>query len=281
MTGVAAPGIPQDLQELLQPEPARLRSATAVARRWLLPWLVLFGGWEAVSHFAGLNPQLFPPLEVVLPTCWQLLRNGVLLSSAAATLGRLLLGWAAASAVGLTAGFAMARSRFVQDLLLPLISILMPIPSLALVPLFILWFGLSETSVIVLVFFTAVLPMTLNTWMGMTSVRPVLMRAAQSMDVTGYRLFRKVVLPGSLPFVMTGLRIGLANGWKAVVAGEMIAASQSGLGVLIFNSREFLRTDVMLSTLLVIGPLGFLLERVLFQSVERATIARWGMTSNA
>lgn len=250
-------------------------------RMWVLPLGTLAVVWEGISHFSGLNPQLFPPIEKVAVTFWQMLLDGVLLQNTLDTLGRMLLGWAVASVVGVLLGFAMATVRIVNDLLGPMISILLPIPSLAWIPLFVLWFGLGNTSVVVLVAFSAALPMILNTYSGMRSVSPVLLRAAQSMNITGVRLLRQVVLPGALPSVMTGLRIGLAQAWRAVVAGEMIAGSAMGLGVLIFNSRQFLQTDVMLAALLVIGPLGLLLETTLFQTIERLTIEKWGMAASA
>lgn len=263
------------------PAPApRLSRILHSLRRTLLPFAVILAAWEAFVHLSSVNQALFPPVEVVAKTFWSLLTDGILLTNAGATLWRLGLGWAIAAVLSLLVGFLMARMRTVEEFFLPLISVLIPIPSIAWIPLFILWFGLGNTSVLILVIFSASLPMVLNMWTGMRSIRSIWLRAADSMGVTGYRLFRKVVLPGSLPFVMTGFRIGLAQAWRAVVAGEMIAATQSGLGILIFNSREFLQTDVMLSALLVIGPLGFVLEKVLFQTVERRTIERWGMTTH-
>ncbi|MGH3436813.1 MAG: ABC transporter permease [Sciscionella sp.] len=249
-------------------------------RRTVLPFACVVAAWEAFVHLSSVNPALFPPVEVVARTFWSLLTNGILLSNAGGTLWRLGLGWVIAVVLSLVVGFLMARIRAVEEFVLPLISVLIPIPSIAWIPLFILWFGLGNTSVVILVIFSASLPMTLNMWTGMRSIRSIWLRAAESMGVSGYKLFRKVVLPGSLPFVMTGLRIGLAQAWRAVVAGEMIAATKLGLGIMIFNSREFLQTDVMLSALLVIGPVGFFLEKVLFQTVERRTIDRWGMTAH-
>lgn len=265
---------------LREPEPGRASRVLHTLRRTVLPFALILIGWEVFVHVSNVNPALFPSVETTARTFWSLLTSGVLLQNAAGTLWLLGLGWVIAAVISLVVGFLMARVRVLQDLFLPLISVLLPIPSIAWIPLFILWFGLGNTSVLILVVFSAVLPMTLNMWTGMRSVRPILLRAAESMGVTGYRLFRRVVLPGSLPFVMTGLRIGLAQGWRAVVAGEMIAATKHGLGIMIFNSREFLQTDVMLSALLIIGPLGYLLERALFQTVERRTIERWGMTAD-
>jgi NitT/TauT family transport system permease protein len=267
------PGLDYDDEEV----DSRWRRVAVRVRRNLLPVALLLAGWELFSHFGGKDQDLFPPVEVVAETFWELLRNGILIDNTLDTLWRLMFGWVIACVIGVLAGFAMARVKAVEELLAPLVSILLPIPSLAWIPLFILWFGLGNTSVIVLIVFSAALPIILNTWTGMRSVNPVWISAAQSMDVRGFNLLRRVVLPASLPTVMTGLRIGLAQAWRAVVAGEMIAATQLGLGVMIFNSREFLNTDVMLAVLLVIGPLGLLLERVLFETVEKATIKRWGM----
>lgn len=265
---------------LREPEPGRANRVLHTLRRTVLPFALILAGWEVFVHVSNVNPALFPSVEMTARTFWSLLTSGLLLENAWGTLWRLGLGWVIAAVISLVVGFLMARVRVVQDLFLPIISVLLPIPSIAWIPLFILWFGLGNTSVLILVVFSAALPMTLNMWTGMRSVRSVWLRAAESMGVTGYRLFRKVVLPGSLPFVMTGFRIGLAQGWRAVVAGEMIAATKLGLGIMIFNSREFLQTDVMLSALLIIGPLGYVLERALFQTVERRTIERWGMTSD-
>ena len=256
------------------------RRVATTARKWLFPVIVLGLVWEGIAKFAGLSPKLFPTIETVGNTFWSLLRDGTLLDNTWPTLSRLFFGWAVAAVIGILVGFAMSTLPVVRDFFLPLISILMPIPALAWIPLFILWFGLGNTSVVILVIFASSLPITLNTWTGMRSINPILIRAARSMDVSRVGLFKKVILPGSLPVLMTGLRIGIAQAWRAVVAGEMIAGSANGLGVLIFNSSTFLQTDVMLATLLVIGPLGFIFEKVLFQSVEHFTIERWGMSDN-
>lgn len=281
-----APSLLQGLDEALeeineQGLDSRRMPLVTWLRKWLLPIALVAAVWEVLAHVSGLNPQLFPPVEVVARTFWHLLLNGTLVSNAEQTLHRIAIGWAVASVVGVVGGFVMYRNAIVQDLVLPLISILLPIPSIALIPVFILWFGLGNSPIIVLVAFSALLPTMLNTWTGMRSINPVLVKAAQSMNVRGVTLFRKVVLPASLPGVMTGLRLGLAQAWRAAVAGEMIAGVTHGLGVTIFQAQQFVQTDVMLAALLVIGPLGMILEKVLFQTVERRTIEKWGMTRRA
>lgn len=280
-SGTAQTSMFGDLDEVTG-ELGRGRNSTYKAinllRRWLLPLVVLAVIWEMVVYLGGLNRQLFPPLQTVLQTFWNMLLNGVLIQNSVSTFWRIFLGWVIASVLGVALGFAMYRSVFVQELLLPMIGILLPIPSIALIPLFILWFGLGSTPIVVLIVFSAVLPTMLSTWAGMRGVNPVLIKAAQTMNVRGLTLFRKVVLPGAVAAVMSGLRLGLAQAWRAAIAGEMIAGIAKGLGVMIFSAQQYVQTDVMLATLLVIGPMGLLLEKVLFQAVERATIERWGMT---
>jgi NitT/TauT family transport system permease protein len=130
---------------------------------------------------------------------------------------------------------------------------------------------------ILLVAWASFPPMVFNTWTGSKTINEIWVRAAQSMGAQGLKLFTKVVMPGALPFVLTGMRIGLARSWRAVVAGEMLSAGAFGLGWLIFEARDFVRTDVMLSGVMAIGVIGLLLEKVLFQAIEKYTVVRWGM----
>jgi NitT/TauT family transport system permease protein len=157
----------------------------------------------------------------------------------------------------------------------------MPIPSLAWVPVFILWFGLGNTTTILVVFYAAMFPMVLNTWTGVRSVNPLWLRAAGAMGATGHGLFWKVIVPGASPFIITGLRQAFLRSFVAVVGAEIIAASAWGLGWVIFDAKEFLNADVMLASLAVIGAIGFVFERWIFGSLERATILRWGMVRAA
>jgi len=162
-----------------------------------------------------------------------------------------------------------------------LTSALMPIPSLAWVPVFILWFGLGDTVTILIVFYAAMFPMVLSAWSGMRAVNRLWLRAAGAMGADEHSLFWKVIIPGASPFIITGMRQSFLRAWIAVVGAEMIAASDWGLGWVIFDAKEFLNTDIMLASLIVIGGIGFVFERVVFGSLERATVLRWGMVRAA
>ncbi|HEX6296088.1 MAG TPA: ABC transporter permease [Burkholderiales bacterium] len=233
--------------------------------------------WEIVAWSGAFPPRLFPSLETVAATLWRLTIEGILPHHAAETLVRLAAGFAIAALIGVAIGIAMGRSRRAEGLLLPLVSIGAPIPGLAYAPLFLLWFGLGDTGSIVLVAFVAAFPIIQNSWTGVKAVKEIWIRAAQTMGADGRRLFRHVILPGALPYILTGMRLGLAQAWRILVAVEMLAAVQWGLGWLIFGAREFLNTDAMLAGIAVIGAIGLGLEKLLFQPIERYTVVRWGM----
>jgi NitT/TauT family transport system permease protein len=178
---------------------------------------------------------------------------------------------------GVVIGIAMGRSRRAEDILLPLVSIGAPIPGIAYAPLFLLWFGLGNFSTILMVGFVSAFPIIFNTWTGVKAVKEIWLRSAQAMGADRGRMFRLVIVPGSLPYILTGLRLGLAQAWRLLVGVEMLAAVSWGLGWLIFGAREFLNTDVMLAGVAVIGIIGLALEKLVFQRLEDYTVVRWGM----
>ena len=243
----------------------------------IVPFVVVGALWELVAHSGAFPRRLFPPLEEVAATFVRLTAAGILPQHAAETLLRLAAGFAVAATAGVLLGIAMGRYRRAEDLLLPLVSIGAPIPGLAYAPLFLLWFGLGNAGSIILVGFVAMFPVIQNSWTGVKAVKEIWIRAAQTMGADERRLFRHVILPGALPYILTGMRLGLAQGWRILVAVEMLAAVPWGLGWLIFGAREFLNTDVMLAGIAVIGAIGLALERFVFQRLERYTVVRWGM----
>ena len=251
--------------------------------RWRLiarnafPFLVVGAIWEIVA-WAGIFPhQLFPTLEDIAVTFVRLTMSGILPHHAIDTVLRLLSGFALASVVGVSIGVSMGRSRRAEDIFLPLVSVLAPIPGLAYTPLFLLWFGPGAFSALLLVGFVSMFPIIYNSWTGVKAVKEIWLRSAQSMGADNRRLFRYVILPGALPYILTGLRLGLAQAWRILVAVEMLASVPWGLGWLIFGAREFLNTDAMMAGIAVIAVIGLCLEKFVFQKIEDYTIVRWGM----
>ncbi len=190
----------------------------------MFPFVVLGTVWEIVA-WAGVFPhRLFPTLEEVALSFVHLTVTGILPHHAIQTLIRLLTGFAIAAAAGVTIGVLMGRSRRAEDIFLPLVSIMAPIPGLAYAPLFLLWFGLGNFSAVLLVGFVASFPIIFNSWTGVKAVKEIWVRSAQSMGADDRRMFRHVILPGALPYILTGMRLGLAQAWRILVAVEMLAA---------------------------------------------------------
>jgi NitT/TauT family transport system permease protein len=245
--------------------------------RGTLALLAAAAVYEAMARSGYFAPALLPTLPTVAHTLYASLADGTMIEHAAFTLYRVMFGFALSVAVGLPLGILMARFQHVENFFLPLVSALMPIPSFALVPLFMLWFGIGNLTTILIVFYAATFPMMFNTWSGVRSVNPLWLRAAGAMGADEHKLFWKVIIPGASPFIITGMRQAFLRSWIAVVGAEMIAASDWGLGWVIFDAKEFLNTDMMLASLVVIGLIGFVFERFVFGSLERMTVLRWGM----
>ena len=250
----------------------------SVARN-AFPFLVVAVLWEVTAHLGIFPRKLFPPLEDVALAFVRLTASDILPHHVLDTLLRLIAGFALAAVAGVAIGFAMGRSRLAEDIFLPLVSIGAPIPGLAYAPLFLLWFGLGNTPAVLLVGFVSAFPIIFNTWTGVKAVKEIWIRSAQAMGADSRRLFRHVILPGALPYMLTGLRLGLAQAWRILVGIEMLAAVPWGLGWMIFGAREFLNTDVMLAGVFVIGVIGLALEKLVFQRLEQYTVVRWGMMS--
>jgi ABC-type nitrate/sulfonate/bicarbonate transport system permease component len=263
----------------LAPQPAAERGALQLVLRNALPFIVVGAIWETVAHLGVFPAQFFPTLETVGSAFVRLTVSGALPHHAFDTV-RLLAGFALAAAFGVGVGVLMGRSRAAEDYLLPLIAIGAPIPGLAYAPLFLLWFGPGNVPSVLLVAFVSAFPIIYNSWTGVKAVKEIWLRSAQAMGADDRRLFRHVILPGALPYIMTGLRLGLAQAWRILVAVEMLAAVPWGLGWLIFGAQEFLNTDVMLAGIAVIAAIGLALEKLVFAKLEHYTVVRWGMVTS-
>lgn len=260
---------------------ARRKTALRSYFRASIAIILAMIAYELVARLAGFPSALLPTIPTIVRTLIDMLLDGTMIMHTAFTLYRVLFGFALAMVVGIPLGILMARFQRVEHFFMPLISALMPIPSFSLVPLFMLWFGIGNLTTIIIVFYAASFPMVFNTWSGVRSVNPIWLRAAGAMGADEQRLFWKVIIPGASPFIITGARQAFLRAWIAVVGAEMIAASNWGLGWVIFDAKEFLNADIMLASLATIGFIGFVFERVVFGSLERATVLRWGMMRSA
>lgn len=220
----------------------------------LLP-LALLGGWQLLAASGVYSvAQLPPPYDVAL-ALRELVVRGELWHHLAISTQRVILGFAAGSAAGLALGALVGLFPAVRALLAPTVQALRAIPSLAWVPLLLLWFGIGETPKIVLVSIGAFFPVYTTVAAALAFVDPHLVEVGRAYGRTGIRLLGTVLLPASTPAVLSGLRLGLAQAWLFLVAAELIASSM-GLGFLLIDSQNTGRTDVILLAIVLLALLG-------------------------
>ncbi len=232
----------------------------------LLPYLYAAIGviavWWAVVLIAKPHMSLLPSPLLTAQTFIQLIANGELPRDAAYSICRVLAAWSLSAVIAVPLGFAMGRWRKLERVLDPVVELFRPISPLAWIPLAILWFGIDEGGKIFVIFIGTFFPILLNTIAGAKTIDPVLIRAGRVLGCADEAsLFRKVVLPASLPDVIVGLRISFGTGWAAIIAAELVAA-RSGLGYLISNGMEVLRSDFVLVGMVTIGVVGVLFDAV-------------------
>ena len=254
---------------------ARLPPGRAVALRlcaiaaFLALWSLLSG---AVVVFQLFNPIFLPGPWLVLGNVLEMAVRGQLWVHLAATLERVALGFGTGAALGVGLGLAAGHLRPVHSIVEPLVEMLRPIPPLAVLPMFIVWVGIGETSKIGFITYATFFPIFLTTVTGVRQIDPLLLRAAQSLGARGVGLFTRVILRAALPDILTGLRLGVALAFFVIVISEFIGA-EHGLGYLINDGRNFFLVPQMLGAAVVLGLLGYA-GNALVRLLERR-LNRW------
>ena len=256
--------------------PVRDRSRLLAVREH--PWLsaagvvVLLAAWEAASR-AGLMPRLFLPAPSACAVrAWQLVESGALAQHLAASLRRILAGYALGSAVGIAVGIGTGFFARFRALGSPLIAVTYPIPKIAILPLLILWLGIGEPPKIAVIAIGVFFPLAINTHAGIVACDPILLRAGISFGATRWDLVRTVLVPAALPMIFAGLRLGAGISLLLVVSAELIAAD-SGLGFLILNAADLLQTEDLMVGLATLSMLGVLFNLTLAWLERR--VVRW------
>lgn len=232
--------------------------------------LALVALWQGLFQAGLIRPILLPPPSRVAAAFVELALTGDLFRHVLVSLLRVLEGFAVAALAGLALGLAIGLWRGVDRATDLLIQLIKPIPPIAWIPLAILWFGIGEAAKVYIIFLGAFFPILVNTIDGIRQTDHRFVELARILEVPRRRFILKVVLPGALPAIMTGLRVGIMVAWMCVVASELIAAS-SGIGYLIMDARQLSQTDVVLVGMITIGALGKVLD-VLLKAAERRLI---------
>jgi ABC-type nitrate/sulfonate/bicarbonate transport system permease component len=232
---------------------------TSVAGRalpFLYAGIFIVAVWQVVVVATNAHPSILPPPWAVAKGFAHLVATGEIFLHTGVSLARVVSAWLLSAVIAVPLGLAMGRSKLLERLIDPVVELFRPISPLAWIPLAILWFGIGEAGKVFIVFIGTFFPTLLATIAGVKSIDPVLVHAGQVLGCNDrMSLFRKVVLPASLPSIVVGLRIAFGTGWAAIIAAELVAA-RSGLGYLIANGMEILRADQVLVGMVVIGILG-------------------------
>lgn len=272
--------LPRPPAEETPPSPvAPARARGNLVQRIALPTVVfgvLLTAWHLAIRLTG-NDLLPTPWQVVLGVV-ELAEKGLLLKYIVASLFRVTWGFTLAVLVGIPLGLFLGWFTWASRAFNPVIQILRPISPIAWIPLAILWFGITDAAPIFLIFLASVFPITVSSMAAVSNIQPVYVRAARNFGVTGISLFRRVILPATLPQIITSLRIALGIAWLVVVAAEMIAVT-SGLGFLIIDARNAgKRYDLVVAGMAMIGVIGLILD-LLVRRLERFDEVRWGYSN--
>jgi len=250
----------------------------AAAARGVLPFAVLVVAWALLTR-AGVVPALFlPPPGDVARTAWEMLGDGSLWINIGASLGRVLIGVVVSLPLAVGLGVAVGLNRRLAHVVEPIVGFFNALSGIAWLPLAITWFGLGWTSVTFIMFNTIFFLVFFNTLVGVRTVPKIFENAVLTLGGSRRHVIFHVLIPGALPSIVTGVRMSIGFGWRAVIAAEMIATS-TGLGFLIYNAANFHQTDAILVGILTIGILWLATDRLVLQPLERRTIERWGLVS--
>ncbi|MBM3858572.1 MAG: ABC transporter permease [Verrucomicrobia bacterium] len=250
-------------------------------KRWMHA-LVIFAVfavvWEILVR-VGLIPEIFvPPPSRVALYLGKSLWDGTLLDASGVTLRRLLLGYLVGLAAGLPLGLLNARFKFMEDTVGMLALGLQTLPSVCWVPLALLWFGQTETAMFFIVIMGSLWSVILATDAGVRNVSPIYIRAARTMGSRGLHTWIKVIIPASLPFIVSGMKQGWAFAWRSLMAAEIYVTILTGFGLghLLHYGRELHAMEQVVGIMLVIIMIGLLADKVLFSPWERFLYRRWG-----
>ena len=250
---------------------------TRLKIKLIYPSLIGFFGivvlWQAIVVLGGYESTLLPPPVDVAKALVTLFVEGVIWEHIQASLLRFFGGYTLAVIVAIILGLILGRMVKLWSIIDPIVQVLRPVSPIAWSPFIVLWFGIGNMSTIVIIFFAAFFPVLLSTVGAVRKVDSVYLNIAANFELTKYQLLVKVVFPSAFPGIANGLRMAIGSAWIFLVAGEMVGA-QSGLGYLIVNSKSSLSFDVVLAAILIIGILGFLIDKAI-RYVESWVMTVW------
>ncbi|TYL85967.1 ABC transporter permease subunit [Bradyrhizobium cytisi] len=263
-------GLPSQSSDRSLASTSRLGARGLQLLSWLAPVLLVII-WESLAQVGWVSPQVLPAPSKVIRTAFKLATTGTLLNDLGVSLLRAAAGFAIGTAVGAGLGILVGFSRIAEAAIDRSVQMIRAIPFLAALPLVIVWLGVGEAEKIFLVALGVTFPIYINTVLGIRQVDPKLLELGRVQGLGSLQLIRRIILPGALPSILTGVRYALATAWLALVVAETIGA-QSGIGFLAMDAREFLRTDVIILTIVIYALIGIAADGIA-RLLERRLLA--------
>ena len=233
--------------------------------------------WEVTSRLSSLPDFMFPSLIQIFSTLFSGIVNGQIITAIIESMSRLFIGFTAATVLGLFLGYLIWRFKYVEDTLGFLVTALQSIPSIVWFPLAIIWFGLNNFSILFIVTIGATWTMTISATSGFKNVPKLYQQVAKTLGSSGFHFLRTVILPASVPQIISGLRIAWAFSWRALMAGELLGAG-GGLGHLLEMGRSLGQMDLVISVMIIIGVIGTIMDNLVFLRLERGVQKKWGIS---
>ncbi|MBM3217716.1 MAG: ABC transporter permease, partial [Candidatus Rokubacteria bacterium] len=233
------------------------------ARETVLTWILLlagfFGAWSLAAATLPVPSYVLPPPSAVLSASRDLIVKGILPTYVAESVRRMVTAALVAFAIGVPVGVALGMSRRLAEFAFPILNFFQSVSGIAWLPLMLVWFGFGERTILVAVNYTVVFPVALSALLGVRSVPRIYVNGLRTLGASRWRIARDVILPGALPNIATGMRLGLAYGWRALIAAEMLVGAH-GLGFMIFSAQNFHLTARIMLGMVVIGALWLVLD---------------------
>lgn len=240
------------------------------------PFVVLLIIWQLVQSFSGIDPRLMPNLWEIVQQFGVIIRNGMLLEYMLRTLKMLVTSGIVSIVVGYAIGLLLGLSKVASAYASPVLRYFNALPGIALTPLFLLWFGFNEKTILAVVMYTFLFPVIFNVMNGIQMVPRVYTNAILTMGGSRWTVIKDVLFHGSLASLMTGIRTGFGYGWRAIIGAEILAGT-GGLGYMIFQARSSGTIARIVAGMIVIGVVWTIMDKALLQPLEKSTIERWAL----
>ncbi len=247
---------------------------------FLIPFAVVIIIWQLIVDFSLVKSSILPsPWQVVSHFFSLVYPEPILLTHLSKSFYRLIFGFILGACGGVLSGILMGSFRWVRRAFSPLISFFISVPTIAWVPILLIFLGIGNKSIIIAIFLGCFFPIVYNTMEGIKGVNKHYIWASKTMGAKNLVIFAKVLFPCSLVSILTGLRLGLGYSWRALVGAEMLAAASWGLGYMIYNARAFCDIETMFLGLILICLGGTVLDQLIIRTIEKKTIEKWGLVT--